>query len=392
MNKGRTGKGKKSLKQPLSDRGPASATPDRVHHFVWLDLRDRADTDLRPFVEAALHHRLDGIVVADRDSLADLPPTVTRVWYPEAGADEPTPSAATDLVVRAPGATVKADVDVVVDVVDVVDAASLRTACEYAAVKPWTILTFSDPTKIPLEIVIAAADNASGHTVTIVHTLDEAAVVFGCLERGSDGILMRPTSIEDISALAELRDGQVGNVELTELTVTGTEHVGMGDRACLDTCSILGTDEGLLIGSFAGGLVLTCSETHPLPYMPTRPFRINAGAVHSYALSSPTRTNYLSELAAGHELIAVRTDGSARRVTLGRVKIERRPLLSISANGPGGKQVNIIVQDDWHVRLLGPGGHVHNVTELEAGDVLLGYLPNDSRHVGYPINEFCIER
>jgi 3-amino-4-hydroxybenzoic acid synthase len=29
--------------------------------------------------------------------------------------------------------------------------------------------------------------------------------------------------------------------------------------------------------------------------MPTRPFRVNAGAVSSYILSSPDRTNYLSE-------------------------------------------------------------------------------------------------
>ena len=38
----------------------------------------------------------------------------------------------------------------------------------------------------------------------------------------------------------------------------------------------------VLVGSFGGGFLLCCSETHPLPYMPTRPFRVNAGAVSSY--------------------------------------------------------------------------------------------------------------
>jgi len=33
------------------------------------------------------------------------------------------------------------------------------------------------------------------------------------------------------------------------------------------------------VGAFGGGFLLCCSETHPLPYMPTRPFRVNAGAV-----------------------------------------------------------------------------------------------------------------
>jgi 3-amino-4-hydroxybenzoic acid synthase len=74
------------------------------------------------------------------------------------------------------------------------------------------------------------------------------------------------------------------------------------------------------------------------------------------------------------------------------VKIETRPLLSIDAVGPGGVVVNLIVQDDWHVRLLGPGGAVLNCTELAPGSRLLGHLPTADRHVGYPIDEFCLER
>jgi 3-amino-4-hydroxybenzoic acid synthase len=79
-------------------------------------------------------------------------------------------------------------------------------------------------------------------------------------------------------------------------------------------------------------------------------------------------------------------------VPLGRVKIETRPLLSIDAVGPGGVMVNLILQDDWHVRVLGPGGVVLNCTELERGSRLLGHLPTPDRHVGYPIDEFCLEK
>jgi 3-amino-4-hydroxybenzoic acid synthase len=166
----------------------------------------------------------------------------------------------------------------------------------------------------------------------------------------------------------------------------------MGERACVDTCSHFRLDEGILIGSHSQGLILGCSETHPLPYMPTRPFRVNAGALHSYTLTAAGRTSYLSELRCGSEVLAVDSAGRTRMVTVGRVKIETRPLLALDARAPSGVPVNLIVQDDWHVRVLGPGGAVLNVTELTAGSRVLGYLPTEQRHVGYPIDEFCIEQ
>ena len=42
--------------------------------------------------------------------------------------------------------------------------------------------------------------------------------------------------------------------------------------------------------------------------------------------------------------------------------------------------------------MLGPGGTVLNVTELTKGTKVLGCLPVEQRHVGYPIDEFCIEK
>ena len=147
----------------------------------------------------------------------------------------------------------------------------------------------------------------------------------------------------------------------------------------------------MLVGSYAHGYILCCSETHPLPYMPTRPFRVNAGALHSYTLGPDNRTNYLSEVGSGSTLLAVGADGRTRRVVVGRAKLESRPLLEIRAHAGNGQLVSLTVQDDWHVRVLGPGGKVLNVTELQAGDELLGYLAADKRHVGWPIGEFCRE-
>ena len=64
---------------------------------------------------------------------------------------------------------------------------------------------------------------------------------------------------------------------------------GTGDRVCVDTCSNFFRDEGLLVGAFGGGFLLCCSETHPLPYMPTRPFRVN-----SRGSTGPRRSAWLS--------------------------------------------------------------------------------------------------
>jgi 3-amino-4-hydroxybenzoic acid synthase len=275
--------------------------------------------------------------------------------------------------------------------VDVRDDRTLRLACAAADALPYTVIHFADPTKIPLEIVLAAAERAPGRLVTVVSGLEEAAIVFDVLERGSDGILFTPHSADEVFALARLLEATTPQLELSTLTVESIRHVGLGDRVCVDTCSHFEEDEGILVGSYSSGFVLCCSETHPLPYMPTRPFRVNAGALHSYTLGPDNRTNYLSEVGSGSALLAVGADGRTRRVVVGRAKLESRPLLEIRTHAEDGRLVSLTVQDDWHVRVLGPGGKVLNVTELRTGDELLGYLAADKRHVGLPIGEFCKE-
>jgi len=377
---------------PLAPADERSVPQARDGHFAWIDIRGLSGDLRTAVIEAALHQRVDGIVSSDPAVLADLPPTVRRILATD--SDE-TVSAATDVDLilgrsvppAAAGSGAERGVHVVVS-----DAATLHEACTVVRNVAWTVLTFTDPTKIPLEIVIAAAENSGGRTITVVDDIQDAEIVKLVLEHGSDGLLLAPTGPDDVATLARVVEHRPARIELAELTVSSVEHIGMGERACIDTCSLLELDEGCLIGSFATGMFLSCSETHPLPYMPTRPFRWNAGAVHSYVLTPDNRTRYVSELRAGQPILAVRTDGSVREVRIGRVKIERRPLISINATTPGGASINVIAQDDWHVRLLGPGMTVNNVTELRPGDKLLGYVPTASRHVGLPITEFCDER
>jgi 3-amino-4-hydroxybenzoic acid synthase len=409
--------------------------------FAWIDLREVPRPQLQAVVDAAVHTRMAGVLAGDAELLGSLPPTITRVLMAgtpataarkpgtkeaKGGRDpretgsaadaKPSAGAATGAKPSPPATGAGTGIDVllrtfsdqqeldslaaddrtaggtpVAGLIDVRDDRTLRLSCAGAMALPYTVIHFADPTKIPLEIVLAAAESAEGKLVTVVDDLEEAAIVFDVLERGSDGILYAPSSADEVFALARLLEATTPQLELSTLTVESIRHVGLGDRVCVDTCSHFEEDEGILVGSYSSGFVLCCSETHPLPYMPTRPFRVNAGALHSYTLGPGNRTNYLSEVGSGSALLAVGADGRTRRVVVGRAKLESRPLLEIRTHAEDGRLVSLTVQDDWHVRVLGPGGKVLNVTELQTGDELLGYLATDKRHVGLPIGEFCKE-
>ncbi|MET9442734.1 3-amino-4-hydroxybenzoic acid synthase [Streptomyces sp. NPDC006610] len=364
----------------------------------WLDIRSLGEAR-DAIVQEALHHRVEAIVSDDAADLKDLPPTVTRVLFPQ-GRPLPEDFGEASVVIVDPARHGVTPAELALrhpDVefgrfVEIVDAPTLEDACESARTEKWSVLLFRDPTKIPLEIVIAAAARSTGSLITVAQDVEEAEIIFGVLEHGSDGVMMAPKKVGDTAALKRAAEADVPNLDLVELRVVETTHIGMGERACVDTCTHFREDEGILVGSHSKGMILCVSETHPLPYMPTRPFRVNAGAIHSYTLGKDERTNYLSELKAGSKVTAVDVKGNTRLVTVGRVKIESRPLISIDAEAPNGQRVNLILQDDWHVRVLGPGGAVLNSTELKPGDTVLGYLPSEDRHVGYPIDEFCLEK
>ncbi|GLZ32252.1 3-dehydroquinate synthase II [Lentzea sp. NBRC 105346] len=367
--------------------------------FGWIDLRGVAPQVRDAIVEAALHAKIEGVVDDNATALAALPPTVKRVLLPVAGST--VDSGAQDVVLTRLAQSddldrlrldANGDVSSSAAFVEVIDDPTLKLACAAAIELPTTVVQFRDPTKIPLEIVIAAADKTPGQLICQANDLEEAGIILDVLEKGSDGVMLAPKDANDVFAFADLLRGSTKPLELSTLTVRSIEHNGLGDRVCVDTCTHFEKDEGILVGSYASGFVLCVSETHPLPYMPTRPFRVNAGALHSYTMGVENRTNYLSELKAGSAILAVGADGRTRRVVVGRVKLESRPLLTIRAVAENGTEVSLTVQDDWHVRVLGPGAAVLNVTELKAGDQLLGYLATDKRHVGWPVAEYCVEK
>jgi 3-dehydroquinate synthase class II len=120
--------------------------------------------------------------------------------------------------------------------------------------------------------------------------------------------------------------------------------------------------------------------------MNLRPFRVNAGALHSYIWGPDNFVPYLCDLRAGDRVYAVNARGVGRVVTVGRVKLERRPLLRLEAEIDKVK-VNTFIQDDWHVRVFGSKGEIRPSSEVRIGDKLLGFADSPGRHVGIKISE-----
>jgi len=269
---------------------------------------------------------------------------------------------------------------------------ALERSWQDALKHDYAVVDFDLPTNIPLELIIARLQKQK--TVLLKKETDftGAEVAFGVLEQGSDGVLFAGTDIDEIIKLSNYLTSQsIQNIELHPLTVNKVRHVGMGVRACVDTTGLMTQDEGMIVGSTSEGGIFVCSETHYLPYMNLRPFRVNAGAIHSYIWMPGDKAEYISDLTAGSKILCINTKGEARELTVGRIKIEVRPLLLIKGEA-AGKELNVIVQDDWHIRLMGAGGKPLNATAIKPGTQLLAYVCDPGRHVGIKVDETIIEK
>ncbi len=252
------------------------------------------------------------------------------------------------------------------------------------------VVEVTDWKVIPVENLIAMCSKNSAKLVVTAKSAGEAELFLSTLEKGVDGILAVVSNHHEIGEFGRLLRSGNPVYKLEEAEVTSVNHAGMGDRVCIDTCSILSEGEGMLVGSQSSCLFLIHSESLESKFVNARPFRVNAGPVHSYILSPGGRTSYLSELKSGMQLPAVKTDGTSRNVTVGRVKIERRPLLLISA-AVDGEECSIILQNAETVNLCTLSGHIP-VTGIKKGDSVVICRQEGARHFGMRVNETVFER
>lgn len=269
---------------------------------------------------------------------------------------------------------------------EIVDGDTMNEAAGLCGSVDVLVAAFADETNIPLELLLARAQSTRTRVLKELLTSAEARSVAGVLESGPAGLVVGAEHLADLDKVgAVLRARRDAQIDLVPLEVTRSEPVGMGYRGCIDTTNLFDGDEGMVIGSTSSGGILVCAEVHYLPYMNLRPFRVNAGAVHSYVFGTEN-TAYITDLAAGEKCFAVNAKGRFREATVGRIKVELRPLRLIEARC-GDVTVNAFLQDDWHVRVMGAEGKPLNLTEVVPGTRLLGHVTAPGRHVGIKVDE-----
>ncbi|MFV9691365.1 MAG: 3-dehydroquinate synthase II [Desulfobacteria bacterium] len=249
------------------------------------------------------------------------------------------------------------------------------------------IVKTTDWTIIPLENLIAQTGNLYAEAAT----LSEAKDLLTILEKGVDGILVTTNDMNELKKIVLEVKSSVERVPLVAAKILSARSLDMGDRVCVDTCTSMHMGEGMLIGNSSAAMFLVHSESIENPYVAPRPFRVNAGPVHAYIRVSDGRTKYLSDLSAGDDVMIVDFEGRASRAVVGRLKIEKRPLMLVEAE-VDGDVISTILQNAETIRLTKPDGSPISIVSLKKGDEVLVAVEKAGRHFGMKIDETIVEK
>jgi 3-dehydroquinate synthase II len=243
---------------------------------------------------------------------------------------------------------------------------------------------------IPLENIIAKLHKSRTKIYATAKNANEVRIMFGVLELGVDGVILSTNNVNEVNQSRQYLENMVFPIETAK--IIDIKDVGMGERVCVDTVSMLRTGEGMLIGSRSNFMFLVHNESLGSSFTSPRPFRVNAGAVYCYTITPDGNTKYLSEIESGTEILIVNKEGTSRRATVGRAKIETRPLRLIRAE-IGNEIGTVILQNAETIRFITDNGNLIPVTELKLGDEVLAYTKMPSgRHFGLEVKEFIVEK
>ena len=249
----------------------------------------------------------------------------------------------------------------------------------------YIIINCLDWRVIPLENLIAKGRGKS-KLIAEVTTSEDAKLVLEALELGTDGVLLKTSSLDELAKTVKVVKAQTPKMLLTTAKVLSIKPIGSGARVCVDTVDLMVPGEGMLVGCQSAGFFLVEAEVNENPYVQSRPFRVNAGPASHYTLTSLQGTRYLSELKAGDEVLIVNREGKVRITNVGRSKIEFRPLILIEAQADDIK-IKTILQNAETIRLVTPKAS-KPVTELKPNDEVLVHLATKGgRHFGISVPE-----
>jgi 3-dehydroquinate synthase II len=249
------------------------------------------------------------------------------------------------------------------------------------------VLRTADWIIIPLENLIARR----GNLMVEVADAEQARLMISVMEKGVDGVVLNTRDPQEVRRTVAVVHSVLPKLDLVPATVSAVRLLGMGDRVCVDTVTNMEAGEGMLVGNSGSAFLLVHSETVENPYVATRPFRVNAGAVHAYVLLPDDKTKYLGELKSGDEVLIVRHDGRTQVSYVGRNKVERRPMLLVEVEAEG-QPISLVLQNGETIRLTAPNGEPVSVAALKPGDEVLAYLQRGGRHFGMAVEETISEK
>ena len=297
------------------------------------------------------------------------------------------------------GNAISYDSELVGELVAIRDSNSYNQARALIGLVKWLVVELTDWKMIPIENLIAECeDSGTMLGVVVNHTEDVNGIAFA-LERGADAIIIKPEdSLIEVCMIAKslrLENQTKSNgmpietndsIKLTKGKIVNIESGGIGERYCIDLTCLISIGEGMLIGSSASSLALVHGEVISSQYVPSRPFRVNAGPPHSYVLMADGKTKYIAELTSGDEVMLVSDHGESRAATIGRLKIEKRPFLRISWENDYQISNSIYLQQAETVRVVAGEGQVVSVTNLAVGDSILCHNSQYARHIGNQVS------
>ena len=285
--------------------------------------------------------------------------------------------------------------------VDVSNSEGQSKARAMAGSVEWILLDLGEWKMIPIENIIAACDGGPTKVAARISSPEQVLGAAFALQIGVDALLVDEKTLQT-ALIAKSQRGEVTidsddetdneELELSLLEVIEVSEGGVGDRVCVDLTSLLEPGEGMIVGSSSKSMVLVHGETVESEFVPTRPFRVNAGASHSYIMMADGSTSYLSELKMGDEVLVVNSKGDSRSCVVGRVKIEKRPFILFRWKNENDNEAGVLLQQAETVRLISESRGLVSVTELVPGVKLLGWNGGAGRHVGQTISAEVDER
>ena len=240
--------------------------------------------------------------------------------------------------------------------------------------RPWEV--------IPVENIIARSDRL----MVEVGSLEEARLAGGILERGVASVLVLPEAVGALPAICAAMQTPANKLELQTAKVIAIKPAGLGHRVCVDTMSMLKKGQGMLVGDSSSFTFLVHAETEHNEYVAARPFRVNAGGVHAYAMMPDDMTSYLQEITPGDRVLIVDPEGCLSTATVGRTKVEVRPMLQVVAS-VNGKEGSLFLQNAETIRLVRPDGSPVSVVGVREGDEILVHIDKAGRHFGMRVEE-----